>query len=130
MNNEHDNQIDRRLDALLKALPDRPVASNFTARVLRAVERGEMRKAESRKQEFQLLRFWLPRATVALLALGLGMFGYLRYDHHVSARLAKSVAAVSQVSSLPRPDVLEDFEVVLRLSRTPPADEELLALLK
>ena len=127
MNNEPDNQIDQRLDALLLALPDRPVASNFTARVLQAVERGEK---QPRKLSGQLLRFWLPRAAVAVLALGLGMFGYLQYDHHARAKLAKSVAAVSQVSSLPRPDVLQDFEVVLRLSRTPPADEELLALLQ
>ena len=127
MNNEPDNQIDQRLDALLRALPDRPVASNFTARVLQAVERGEK---QPRKLSGQLLRVWLPRAAVAVLALGLGMFGYLQYDHHARAKLAKSVAAVSQVSSLPRPDVLQDFEVVLRLSRTPPADEELLALLQ
>ena len=39
--------------------------------------------------------------------------------------------AVTEVKSLPSPDALENFDVIRRLdSTTPPADEELLALMR
>ena len=47
-----------------------------------------------------------------------------------SQRLAKSVATVSQVASLPGPDVLKDFDAIQQLNRSPAPDTELLALLQ
>ncbi|MCX6895644.1 MAG: hypothetical protein NTZ16_09145 [Verrucomicrobia bacterium] len=96
MNNKPDHQLDARLDALLRALPDKPVASNFTARVLQQV--GRETAARPARGSFTWLRLhWLPRLAVA---------------------------------SLPSPDMLKDFEAIRRLSQTPPADRELLALLQ
>ena len=132
MNNKPDHQLDARLDALLRALPDKPVASNFTARVLQQVERanapGPARRARG---SFTWLRLhWLPRLAIGSLALASCVFTYeVRTETH-RAQFARSVAAVTHVASLPSPDMLKDFEAIRRLSQTPPADRELLALLQ
>lgn len=132
MNNKPDHQLDARLDALLRALPDKPVASNFTARVLQAVERenstGTARPAE---WSFAWLRLhWLPRVAVASLTLASCVFTYqIRVEAH-RAQFARSVAAVTQVASMPSPEMLKDFEAIRRLNQNPPADRELLALLQ
>lgn len=131
MKNEHDKSMDARLDALLRGLPDRTVPSNFTARVLQELDRETARRAapawwEIFRHPLQLL----PRVAVAMLALGVGMFGY---QHHAQAErraYAHSVEAVTQVASLPAPDVLKDFETIRHMSATPAADHELLALLQ
>lgn len=133
MKNESDNPLDARLDALLRRLPDKPLSSNFTARVVQAVEREDRRAAGPAMPWWDVLRHplhLLPRLAVATLALCLGLFSFQRYETVTQARMAESVAAVAHVSSLPGPDVLQDFEVVRRLSQTPRADEELLALLR
>lgn len=133
MKNDDHSQLDARLDALLRRLPDKPVASNFTARVLQSVQRENRQPAQTTTTWWEILRHPLqliPRLAVATLALGLGLFSFQRYEVVAQAKMAESVSAVAQVSSLPSPDVLQDFETVRRLSQTPPADEELLALLR
>jgi hypothetical protein len=129
MKNQPHNQPDARLDALLRALPDKPVASNFTARVLQQVEReNAARPAGGSFAWFRL--HWLPRLAVASLALASCVLTYqVRTEAH-RTQFARSVAAITQVSSLPSPDTLKDFEAIRRLSQTPPADRELLALLQ
>jgi hypothetical protein len=44
--------------------------------------------------------------------------------------MARSVTLVSEIPSLPNPELLRDFEVIQALNQTPPADMELLALFK
>ena len=119
---------DERLDALLRALPDKPVASNFTARVLQAVERQERHRVWWRilVPDFN----WLPRVAVASLALVVGVLTYQVRAEAQRAQFARSLSAVSQVAALPGPDALKDFEAIRHLSQTPPADTELLALLR
>jgi hypothetical protein len=132
MSKQEHKTTDALLDALLHKLPDKPVTSNFTSRVLQRVAL-EQAAASRQPSWLDLLRHPLqlvPRIAVATAALCLGLFGY---QHHVeggNVRLAESVAAVAQVSSLPSPDVLKDFEAVRHLNRTPAPDEELLALLR
>ena len=128
MKNERTNNLDARLDAALRALPDKPVASNFTARVLQAVERNDGARP-ARGNYFSLFN-WLPRTAVATLAV---MFALLTYEVRTQARsteLAHSLAAFSQVAAMPSPDVLKDFETVRLLNPKPGADRELLALLQ
>ena len=129
MNNNRDTQLDARLDALLRALPDKPVATNFTARVLQEAERANAIRP-ARADTFFLKFRWLPRLAVASLALASCVLTYeVRTEAH-RTQFARSVAAVTQVSSLPSPEALKDFEAIRRLSQTPPADRELLALLQ
>lgn len=127
MKQESENGLDARLDAALRALPDKPVASNFTARVLDAVGRAEV--LEPARREF-FLTGWLPRFAPAALALVAALLTYQVRTEARSVALARGLAAVSQVASLPGPDVLKDFETVRHLSRAPAADVELLALMQ
>ena len=118
----------------MSRLSDLPVASNFTARVLQAVEHETAARPRSRTVPWSNWRqslSWAPSAASAVIVLGVTLLAY--HSHQVSTRmeLAESLAAVADVKSLPaHPEVLWDFEAIRRLSQTPPADEELLALLQ
>ena len=120
------------LTRLVGDLPDVPVASNFTARVLDQVNRESAAGGEKRSRWVDIFNTrWLPRTSVALLVIASGV-SIIKLEHRTAERreYAQSVAAVSEVSSMPSPDVLENFEAVRRLNQTPRPDEELLALLQ
>jgi negative regulator of sigma E activity len=126
MNNE---PLQNELRKLLSRLPDAPIASNFTARVMRAVELEESRRA--RRWNFIFKRHsFLPRAAVATAAI---LFAGLTVQHHElnvrRAALAKNVALVAVAQPLPSVEALKNFDAIQRMSQ-PRADEELLALLQ
>jgi hypothetical protein len=113
-------------------LPDVPLASNFTARVLQTVQRDAAAPLRHRPWHWHLssrLR-WLPRAAVAAVILGAGFVSYREFVTLKLSRYGESVAAVSNVASLPAPDVLRDFDAIRAMNRTPSADEDLLAALQ
>jgi len=122
-----DLEMEIRLSETLARISDAPVPSNFTARVLQAVELEEFRR--SRKWSWNW-RAFLPRAAVAAMAICLGSFAF--HQHEIDsqrAALAKSVALVAGTPPLPSVDALKNFDAIRRMSQ-PPADEELLALLQ
>ena len=126
-------QTEARLSEALNRLPDVPVPTNFTARVLQAVEletAAAQRARSLRAPKWHWPRRWLSRAALAVVILGAGLFSVHEVRSARRAELAQSVTAVSEVSSLPSPEILKDFEAIRALNRTPPADEELLALLQ
>ena len=127
-----DWEAEQRLNAALGALPDVPVANNFTALVLRAVEREATSALRSRPG--WSWRRLLPRAAFAvtgvLCVAAVAGLGFRHHERIVARRMAQSVAAVSEVSSLPDPSVLEDFEAIRQLNSAPRPDVELLALLQ
>lgn len=125
-------ELECALTETLSRLPDAPVPSNFTARVLDAVEREELSPAAARMPA-RLARFWrhwLPRFAVAALLLGAGVFFHYRHQAQQRAELRRSLTLIAGMPAVPSPQALEDFEVVRHLSRTPPWDEELLALMQ
>jgi len=127
-----DWEAEARLNTALGRLPDAPVPSNFTALVLTAVERDAAVAAPRRGPRWQIWLWssWVPRAAFAALVLGAGGFAY---RHNLTVRrlnLARSVAAVSQVASLPNPAILQDFDAIQQMNASPAADTELLALLQ
>ena len=127
-----DWEAEAGLNAALDRLPSVPVPSNFTARVLQAVEReaaAELRRSERKRWPWRHLR-WLPKAAVAAVILGAGLVSYRQFQAARFAEYAQSVAAVSDVSSLPSPEILKDFDTISALNATPPPDEQLLALLE
>ena len=120
------------LNAALGRLPDAPVPSNFTARVLQAVEReaaGELRQDEGNWQFWRRLR-WLPKVAFAAVVLGTGLVSYRQLQAARFAEYAHSVAAVSGVASVPSPEVLKDFDAIRASNPSPLPDEQLLAALK
>jgi hypothetical protein len=118
--------LQNELRALLARLPDAPVASNFTARVLQAVELEDARRARRWHFNWHSL---LPRVAFALAAV---LFAGVTFEHHeLAARrvaLAESVALVAGSSSLPDLDALKNFDAIQRMSQSAHADEEILAM--
>jgi hypothetical protein len=119
--------IQNELRGLLSRLPDAPVASNFTARVMQAVDLEESSRA--RKWNFIFnWRVFLPRAAVATAAI---LFAGLTLEHYeVGARRSQVAQSVALVAGAPMPDMdaLKNFDAIRRMSQPAHADEELLAL--
>lgn len=126
-----DFEVEIALTRELNRLADAPVPSNFTARVMQAVEAGNARAPRGSRLNWSwFFRSLLPKGAFAALAVGAGTFSYHETVLAKREQLAQSVAAVSQVASLPSPEILKDFDAIQRLTPTPPPDQELLALLQ
>jgi hypothetical protein len=127
-------EAESALNRLLEQLPDVPVASNFTAGILRAVER-ETAAAARRESVFSRVKQWFwrpaPRVAWALLIAGLLGFGYHQHQTNVRGEMAKGLSVLANVAALSDPAVLQDFDAIQRLSQLAPSDdEELYALLQ
>ena len=115
------------LSQLLGKLAETPVSTNFTARVLQAVERDAT--PAQREGFFQRPKFnWLPRIAMASAFVFAAIFSVQQYRSGQRTEMARDVAAVSQAANMP-PQWLQDFDAINHLSQ-PPVDDELLAALK
>ena len=121
------------LTEALGRLPDAPVPSNFTARVLQAAEREAAAEARRKLAWLPWLTpRWLPRVAFGAIVLGAGLLSYheardVRRDQRVST-IGLSLEKDSKVSPVPSPDILQNFDAIRAMNRTPPADVELLSL--
>jgi hypothetical protein len=118
--------IQNELRRLLSHLPDAPVASNFTARVMQVVELEESRQARKWNWSWHVL---LPRIAIAAVLL---FAGAALQRHELEAHrtaFARNVALIAGAQPLPSMDALKNFDVIQRMSQ-PRADEELLALMQ
>src|SRR5215472_3160886 len=119
-----DWEAELALSDALRRLPDAPLASNFTSRVLQTVERQTAAESQrrgshgSRWYRWLWLR-WLPRAGVAAVVAVAGLVSY----HHVAdQRRAEKWAQPLEVVSgvpVPTPEVLEDFDAIQAFNRAP-----------
>jgi len=125
-----DLELESRLSEALARVPDAPVPSNFTARVLQAVEREEARGARTRGRSWYW-RVLMPRAALAVAVAG---FVGLAYQHHESdkrVQLAKDIALLAKAQPLPSVEALKNFDAIQRMSQTTvQPDDKLLALLQ
>jgi hypothetical protein len=125
-------ESEAELNALWASLPNAPMPSNFTARVLQSIQREAVAEA---REHTRLGRWWtrmfVPRAAVAAAVVACGLFGYYL---HIRAQREAQVATIRELvaisAQLPGPQALEDFDAIRSLKRSPGADEELLALMK
>jgi len=120
------------LTTALAELPDVPLASNFTAQVMQAVEREDAARATRSpgRLGWQPWKRWLPRMALGALAVAAGLLSYQEVAAIQRAKLVRSVEVVSRVSTLPSPAILEDFDAIQRLTPPPAADDQLLSLLQ
>lgn len=120
-------EAEAALNRLLEQLPEAPVASNFTARVLQAVER-ESAAAARRESVFDRVKHWFwrpaPRVAWALVVAGLLGFGYHQHQTNVTSQVAKGLSVMANVATLSDPVVLQDFEAIQRLAKSAPGDDE------
>ena len=118
------------LDHLLATLPDTPVATNFTARVLDEVRRAETAHPALGQAWWQ--RLLAPQfrpvqiAAAATLAMVIGGVGY---QSHLNQSRAEMAAAVAAIAEFP-PGFLADFEAIGAVAQADAIDEELWAALK
>lgn len=126
MNNEFpDAELEKRLTEALAKLPDAPVASNFTARVMAAIDLEKSRVRRQWKFNWHSL---LPRVAIATIALA--MAGVAINQHEISVQRRQMANSVALVASQPLPsvDALQNFAAIKRMSQPAHADDELLAL--
>ena len=118
------------LDHLLATLPDTPVATNFTARVLDEVRRAETAHPALGQAWWQ--RLLAPQfrpvqiAAAATLAMVIGGVGY---QSHLNQSRAEMAAAIASIAEFP-PGFLADFEAIGAVAQADAIDEELWAALK
>ncbi len=127
MNNEPLENVQGQLRGLLSRLPDVPVSSNFTARVLQAVELEELRGSRWRIVNWNW-RVFFPRVAGTVAVVGFAAVGF--YQHEISVQrtmLAKSAVLVDQTGPVSM-DALKNFDAIQRMGQTAHPDDELLAL--
>jgi len=119
-------ELEARLTGALTQLPDVPVPSNFTARVLAAVDCEDAAAARSPIWHWHW-RQWLPRLAVTAAILVVASLGFQHYEAGVwRASLARTVAVVSAAPA-PSVDALENLDAIQRMGQSAHADGELLA---
>ncbi|MEJ0090937.1 MAG: hypothetical protein WDM80_14490 [Limisphaerales bacterium] len=121
--------IQNELHDLLARLPDAPVPSNFTARLMQAVELEESRPARRRSfgWNWQAL---LPRLAVTAAVVLFAGLTLRHYEQTVRrTTLARNIAVVAGSQPSPSMDALKNFDAIQRMSQ-PRADDELLALMQ
>ncbi|HEU6448060.1 MAG TPA: hypothetical protein VFV23_06470 [Verrucomicrobiae bacterium] len=119
------DKLQNEIRELLSRLPDAPVPSNFTSRVMQAID---LEESQVQRKSFFNWRRLLPRlaaATAAVVVCGSLAFREYQLDARRN-ELAQSVAMVTS-SQVPSVDALKNFDAIARMSQ-PHADEELLAL--
>lgn len=122
---------ERALSRAIRSLPDVPLSSNFTSRILQAVEIEEDRKTRKERRGHGWLRFLRPRvgwavAVAALVALGL----YYRSTVEPTPEDVL-VSLPIDLAKLPTPDVLADFDAINQLRQASvTADDKLLEALQ
>jgi hypothetical protein len=129
-----DWETESELNQLLQNLPEAPaVASNFTARVLQAVnaEATSATRKPAKRHFVWAWSKWLPRSAIACAVASLTLLGYHHHEQlKARAEMAHKVAALARAVSA-SPEVLQNYDHIRRLSDTPPtADAELLTLLQ
>jgi len=120
-------EAEAALNRLLEQLPEAPLASNFTARVLQAVERKSA-TLERRESVLDHVKRWFwrpaPRFAWALVVAGLLGFGYHQHQTNVTNQVAKGLSVMANVATLSDPVVLQDFEAIQRLAKSAPGDDD------
>lgn len=127
---------EQALNELIAQLPDAPMPSNFTARVLAAVEREARPAAPARRLPWL---GWLAAVThasrpqqiaLAAMAICVGLLGYDQYRARQRSQVAESLAKFAGTTALPGVEALRNFEAINRLGQTSgAADMELLSQL-
>jgi len=126
-NADESARLEARLNAALRRFPDAPVPSNFTARVLGAIDLAEN---DSVRLHGWNWHFLFPRVAVAAAVLLFAGVSIDRYEVH-SQRIAlvKNLALVTSTQT-PSVDALENLDAIQGMSQSGHADNDLLAALQ
>ena len=123
-----DWEDDVALTNALRDLPTAPLSSNFTSQVLQAIDREE-RVVERPTMPFW--RQWLPRFATVATILVLLFTGVNLYRFNNQSAMREAILPVTYIATtVPEPEVFEDFEAIHQLRTAPQfSDDELVAVL-
>ena len=109
-------EMEQSLNHLLDHLPDAPLASNFTAQVLSALDREAAAAARGRVvvDWRRWTQRWLPRFALTGLVVCAGTL--LLYQQHQSER-EQMVRVLVETAAVPDAEALQDFDAIQRLSQ-------------
>jgi anti-sigma factor RsiW len=114
----------------LRQLPDAPLSSNFTARVLAAADRADRETSHDTPApawlEWLAQLRWARAAAMAGIVLCVGALSLQHDSQQSRSELVSDLQEVSSVAKLPSMDMLKDFDFINSLSQTPTADVDLL----
>jgi hypothetical protein len=122
-----DWETETALNQTLARLPDARLSSNFTARVMQAIDAEAIAASRERSIFAQLQAFFRARAPrIAWALLLVGLLGLGMYQHQKASRheLATGLTALVHVAALPDPKALQDWDAVQQLSQLPPREDE------
>jgi negative regulator of sigma E activity len=122
-------ELDARLTNALAQLPAAQVPSNFTARVLQAVDREEAPPQTLDGRWFWTR--WLPRVAVTAAVVACAAVTWQRHElnEHRTA-IVHTMAQLAGSSSLSPVEALDNYDAIQRMGQAQPADQKLLALLE
>jgi len=128
-----DAELEASLTDALARMPDQPVPSNFTARVLDAIDREEASAVRSHGRRWSWRVLWprLAMGTALLLFAGIGVQRYEVVQEH-RAEVANSLRVMASASTTAVPDVdaLKNFDAIQRMGQSAHADTDLLVALQ
>ena len=125
--------LEAGLTDALSQLPNVPVPSNFTARVLDAIELEDARMARSAQSKGWRWNWHrlLPRAAVTAAVLLFAGLGLQHYETGVAhAEMIKSLSTVATAHAMPDVEMLNNFDAIQRMGQSGRADTDLLAALQ
>ena len=123
-------EMEARLTEALAKISDAPVPSNFTARVLEAVELAEKSAVRSHGEKWNWHKLF-PRVAVAAGVLVLGAVLIQDYETSLHRQeIARSVVMIASAKSVPSVEALENLDAIQRMSQSAHADGELLAMMQ
>lgn len=108
------------LNDILHRLPEAPMSSNFTSRVMQAVAAEDARRA----RESSWGRWWegfgrlfVPKLGWALVLVCLGGVALQQYRQFNRGHIARDLALIPMSTTMPAPEILQDFESIQEFSR-------------
>lgn len=124
------------LNESMRELKEVPLASNFTAQVMLALDRETATVAVEERSIWErfsaLVHHYAPRCAAAALLIGCSYFGITQYQAYNQKQVARGMCEtiVEVASVLPSADVLQDFDTINQLRDSSASDQDLLAVLE
>jgi hypothetical protein len=125
-----DIEMDAALNAALAKSPDAPLSSNFTARVMAAIEQDEAAQSRaSSRPKGNWWRVFIPRFAVASFVVVCVTLGYRHNTTVQRMELSDAAQQIAGARELSDMTVIEDFETIRSLNPAEATvDENLLAM--
>jgi hypothetical protein len=115
---ERDEEL--ALTRLLTRLPDAPLASNFSARVMQAIDLADAQAVREARESSWWPRRWFGRLAWTTAAVAVTGISWLQYQNWQRTETARSIQFITEVAVVPSVEVLTDFDAIQSFASVPP----------